>query len=144
MLLALLHALLDLAARAVPNGDPLAALDHLLGAASGGLGLVQLLRRRRGNDRRRPEVSASGATVPPMNTDTVTPARRSLGARLSSPFLLELYAWLLAGALLDLLIRCGGQDFDPSSPWHLSLGLLALGAVRTGLVRWGVRLRRRS
>ena len=45
MLLALLHALLDLAARAVPDGDPLTVLHHLLGAAVGGVRLVQLLRR---------------------------------------------------------------------------------------------------
>ncbi|MFF6931230.1 hypothetical protein [Streptomyces californicus] len=45
VLLTLLHALLDLVARVVPDGDPLAALDHLLDAAPGGARLVQLLRR---------------------------------------------------------------------------------------------------
>lgn len=144
MFLALLHALLELAARAVPDGDPLTVLDHLLGAATGGVRLVQLLRRGRRGDRRRPEVSASGVTVPPMNRDTDHLPRRSIGARLTAPHWVELYAWLLAGLLLDTLVRCGGHGFDPGSPRDLGLGLLALAAVRTGLVRWVDVLRRRD
>ncbi len=38
--LALLHALLDLAGRAVPDGDPLTTLSHLLRAVTGGVRLV--------------------------------------------------------------------------------------------------------
>ncbi|MBY8868719.1 hypothetical protein [Streptomyces sennicomposti] len=53
MLLALLHALLDPAARAVPAGDPLTVLDHLLRAAIDGVRLVQLLRRSGGRRVRR-------------------------------------------------------------------------------------------
>lgn len=45
MFLALLHALLDLAGRAAPDGDPLTVLGHLLRAVTGGVRLVQLLRR---------------------------------------------------------------------------------------------------
>ncbi|MFJ2561288.1 MULTISPECIES: hypothetical protein [unclassified Streptomyces] len=141
MLLALLHALLELAARAVPDGDPLTVLDHLLGAATGGVRLVRLLRR---GDRRRPVVSASDARVPPMNRDTDHLPRRSIGARLTAPHWVELYAWLLAGLLLDTLVRCGGHGFDPGSPRDLGLGLFALAAVRTGLVRWVDVLRRRD
>ncbi|MFF0142658.1 hypothetical protein ACFYRN_40275 [Streptomyces sp. NPDC005227] len=64
---------------------------------------------------------------------------RSIGARLTSRPWLELYAWLLAGLLLDALVRCGGHGFD----WDMGLGLLALAAVRTGLVR-GLLLTRRD
>jgi hypothetical protein len=141
--LSLFNALLELAARAVPDGDPLTVLDHLLGAASGGVRLVQFLRRPRRGDRRRPEVSASGVTVPPMNRNADHLPRPSIRVRLTAPHWVELYAWLLAGLLLDTLVR-GGHGFAPGSPRDLGLGLLALAAVRTGLVRWVAVLTRRG
>ncbi|MFD5906474.1 hypothetical protein ACFWHG_33945 [Streptomyces microflavus] len=61
---------------------------------------------------------------------------RSIGARLTARPWLELYAWLLAGLLLALLVDCGGKGFNPGSLWDMGLGLFALAAVRTGLVRW--------
>ncbi|WP_274036721.1 hypothetical protein [Streptomyces sp. MMBL 11-1] len=61
--------------------------------------------------------------------------RRSIGSYLTARPWLELYAWLLAGLLLDLLVGCGGDGLDPGSAWDMGLGLLALAAVRTGLVR---------
>ncbi|MFC8223561.1 hypothetical protein ACFUTY_36020 [Streptomyces sp. NPDC057362] len=61
--------------------------------------------------------------------------RRSIGSYLTARPWLELYAWLLAGLLLDLLVARAGGGFDPGSPFDLGLGLLALAAVRTGLVR---------
>ncbi|WP_247721214.1 hypothetical protein [Streptomyces sennicomposti] len=61
--------------------------------------------------------------------------RRSIGSYLTARPWLELYAWLLAGLLLALLVDCGGDGFDSGSPWDMGLGLLALVAVRTGLVR---------
>lgn len=144
MLLALLHALLDLADRAVPDDDTLTLLSHLLDAVTGGVRLVQLLRRPRRGDRGRPEVSASGVTVPPMNRTPHHLHGRSIGSYLTARPWLELYAWLLAGLLLDLLVDCGGDGFAPSSPWDMGLGLLALAAVRTGLVRWLTLLTRRD
>ncbi|QFQ94898.1 hypothetical protein F9278_00220 (plasmid) [Streptomyces phaeolivaceus] len=89
-------------------------------------------------------MSASGVTVPPMNRTPDHLPRRSIGSHLTARPWLELYAWLLAGLLLDTLVRCGGHGFDPGSPWDLGLGLLALAAVRTGLVRWADVLRRRG
>ncbi|MZD21507.1 MULTISPECIES: hypothetical protein [Streptomyces] len=70
--------------------------------------------------------------------------RRSIRSYLTARPWLELYAWLLAGLLLDTLVRCGGDDFDPTSPWDMGVGLLVLAAVRTGLVRWVAVLRRRD
>ncbi len=134
MFLALLHALLDLAGRVAPDGDPLPVLGHLLRAVTGGVRLVQLLRRPCRGDRRRPEVSASGVTVPPMNRTPHHLPRRSIGSHLTARPWLELYAWLLAGLLLDTLV--GAHGFDPGSAWDMTLGVLALAAVRTGLVRW--------
>jgi hypothetical protein len=144
VLLALLHTLLDLAARAVPDDDPLTVLDHLLRAATGGVRLVQLLRRGRPGGGRRPEASASGVTVPPMNRTPDHLPRRSIGSHLTARPWLEPYAWLLAGLLLDLFVDCGGGGFDPGSPWDMGLGLLALAAVRTGLVRGLALLTRRD
>ncbi|MEV6456553.1 MULTISPECIES: hypothetical protein [Streptomyces] len=62
--------------------------------------------------------------------------RRSIGSYLTARPWLELYAWLLAGLLLALLVDCGGEGFNPGSFWDMGLGLFALTAVRTGLVRW--------
>jgi hypothetical protein len=138
--LALLHALLDLAGRAAPDGDPLTVLGPLLRAVTGGVRLVQLLRRPRCGDRRQPEVLPSGVTVPPMNGTPHHLPRRSIGSNLTARLWLELYAWLLAGLLLGLLVDCAGGGFDPGSPLDLGLGLLVLVAVRTGLVRWFVLL----
>ncbi|MBX4179534.1 hypothetical protein K3A88_34370 [Streptomyces geysiriensis] len=89
-------------------------------------------------------MSAPGATVPPMNRTPHHLARRSIGSYLTARPWLELYAWLLAGLLLDLLVDRGGDGFDPGSPFDLSLGLLALAAVRTGLVRGLLLLTRRD
>ncbi len=79
-----------------------------------------------------------------MNWTKNPSARRSIRSLLWAPHWRELYAWLLAGLLLDTLVRCGGHGFDPGSPWDMALGLLALAAVRTGLVRWGAVLTRRD
>ncbi|MFD5236034.1 hypothetical protein [Streptomyces tendae] len=70
--------------------------------------------------------------------------RRSIRSVLWARHWRELYAWLLAGLLLDTLARCGGHVLDPGSPWDMSLGLFALAAVRTGLVRWIAVLTRRD
>lgn len=66
--------------------------------------------------------------------------RPSIGSYLTARPWLEPYAWLLAGLLLDLLVDCSGDGLDPGSPWDMGLGLLALAAVRTGMVRWLVLL----
>ncbi|MFF4607803.1 hypothetical protein ACFY12_34320 [Streptomyces sp. NPDC001339] len=54
----------------------------------------------------------------------------------TAPHWIELYAWLLAGLVVDLAVRSGGDGFDPGSVWHMGVGLLAIAAVRTGLLRW--------
>ncbi|MFD3907857.1 hypothetical protein ACFXOL_10890 [Streptomyces californicus] len=71
-----------------------------------------------------------------MNWTKNPSARRSIRSLLWAPHWRELYAWLLAGLLLDTLVRCGGPGFDPRSAWDLGVGVLTLAAVRTGLVGW--------
>ncbi|MGW1043702.1 hypothetical protein [Streptomyces sp. NPDC002547] len=72
-----------------------------------------------------------------MNWTKNTPAHhRSLRWILWARHWRELYAWLVAGLLLTALVLCGGHGFEPHSPWDAGLGLVALAAVRTGLVRW--------
>ncbi|WP_438297830.1 hypothetical protein [Streptomyces sp. HUAS TT7] len=71
-------------------------------------------------------------------------ARRSIRSVLWARHWRELYAWLLAGLLLDALVCCGGHGFDPRSAWDLGVGVLALAAVRTGLIRWADRLTSRD
>ncbi|MFI5987121.1 hypothetical protein ACIBEA_40430 [Streptomyces sp. NPDC051555] len=48
----------------------------------------------------------------------------------------ELYAWVLAGLLVDMALDCGGDGFDPGSVWEMAVACTALAAIRTGLLRW--------
>ncbi|MER5312335.1 hypothetical protein ABT034_31665 [Streptomyces sp. NPDC002773] len=78
-----------------------------------------------------------------MNWTNAHLPRRSIRSVLWARHWRELYAWLLAGLLLDTLV-VGGHGFDPGSAWDMALGVLALAAVRTGLVRWIAVLTRRD
>ncbi|WP_251054636.1 hypothetical protein [Streptomyces sp. ISL-66] len=67
-------------------------------------------------------------------TKNLLPRRSILSVLTARPWR-ELYAWVLAGLLVDAVARCGGNGFDPGSVWDMALGCAALGAIRTGLLR---------
>ncbi|MFD8025430.1 hypothetical protein ACFV6G_34090 [Streptomyces lavendulae] len=70
-----------------------------------------------------------------MNWTKNSLARRSILSYLTARPWREVYAWVLAGLLVDMVVDCGGDGFDPGSVWDMTLGCIALGAIRTGLLR---------